>query len=164
MPWGHIGEWRYSSTIPGLGTRWRWVVSFTFQPLYLQGKSSSTYCTRGCVAPEPVWTLWSRAKFLSPARNWIPAIQLIAHFYIDWAVSAHRTNATHCTYLMMISIFMTMLHQVTHPGNRPHCHTNWGGGGGEEESTPSVNPSTKWRSISHHWRTEQKLALARFRA
>jgi hypothetical protein len=30
-----MGEWRYSSTILGLGTRWRWVVSFTLMPLYL---------------------------------------------------------------------------------------------------------------------------------
>jgi hypothetical protein len=31
--------WRYSSTILDLGTGWRWVVSFTTQPLYFQGKS-----------------------------------------------------------------------------------------------------------------------------
>jgi hypothetical protein len=34
MPWGHIREWRYSSTILDFGTRWRWVVSFTPRPLY----------------------------------------------------------------------------------------------------------------------------------
>jgi hypothetical protein len=33
MPWRHMGEWRYSSTILDLGTRWRWVVSFMPQPL-----------------------------------------------------------------------------------------------------------------------------------
>jgi hypothetical protein len=32
MPWRHMGEWRYSSTIRDLGTRW-WVVSF--MPLQL---------------------------------------------------------------------------------------------------------------------------------
>jgi hypothetical protein len=37
MPWRHIGEWRYSSTIPELGTRWRWVVSYTPPPLYTRG-------------------------------------------------------------------------------------------------------------------------------
>jgi hypothetical protein len=31
------GGWRYSSTILGLGTRWRWVVSFTLWPLYSRG-------------------------------------------------------------------------------------------------------------------------------
>jgi hypothetical protein len=37
MPWRHSGEWRYSSTILDLGTRWRWVVSLTLQPLYPPG-------------------------------------------------------------------------------------------------------------------------------
>jgi hypothetical protein len=31
-------EWRYSSTILDLGTRWRWMVSFTPRLLYPQGK------------------------------------------------------------------------------------------------------------------------------
>jgi hypothetical protein len=41
MQWRCMGEWRYSSTILDLGTRWRWVVSFTTQPLclwYLLGR------------------------------------------------------------------------------------------------------------------------------
>jgi hypothetical protein len=33
-----IVEWRYSSISLNLGTRWRWVVSFTPLPLYPQGK------------------------------------------------------------------------------------------------------------------------------
>jgi hypothetical protein len=37
---GVLGLWRYSSTHYDLGTRWRWVVSFTPRPLYHQGKSS----------------------------------------------------------------------------------------------------------------------------
>jgi hypothetical protein len=34
-----MGEWRHSSTFLHLGTRWRWVVSFTPLPLYPWGKS-----------------------------------------------------------------------------------------------------------------------------
>jgi hypothetical protein len=37
MPRRHMEEWRYSSTILGFGTGWRWVVSFTPRPLYPQG-------------------------------------------------------------------------------------------------------------------------------
>jgi hypothetical protein len=40
MPWKHMGEWRYSSTILDLGTRGRWVVNFTPLPLYLRGRRS----------------------------------------------------------------------------------------------------------------------------
>jgi hypothetical protein len=32
------GEWRYSSTILDLDSRWMWVVSFTLRPLYFRGK------------------------------------------------------------------------------------------------------------------------------
>jgi hypothetical protein len=39
MQWRHTGEWGYSSTILDLGTRWRWLVSFTLLPLYPRGKS-----------------------------------------------------------------------------------------------------------------------------
>jgi hypothetical protein len=35
----HRYVWRYSSTILNLETRWRWVISFTSQPLFLRGKS-----------------------------------------------------------------------------------------------------------------------------
>jgi hypothetical protein len=35
-----MGEWRYSSTILGLGARWRWVVSFRPLRLYHRGKRS----------------------------------------------------------------------------------------------------------------------------
>jgi hypothetical protein len=31
--WRYLDEWRYSSTVLNLGTRWRWVVSFTTLPL-----------------------------------------------------------------------------------------------------------------------------------
>jgi hypothetical protein len=34
MLWRHMGEWRYSSTILDLSTRWWWVVSFTPRSLY----------------------------------------------------------------------------------------------------------------------------------
>jgi hypothetical protein len=37
--WRRTGEWRYSSTIFNLDTRWRWVVSFTLLLLYRLGKS-----------------------------------------------------------------------------------------------------------------------------
>jgi hypothetical protein len=33
IPWRHVGDWTYSSILD-LGTRWRWVVSFTNWPVY----------------------------------------------------------------------------------------------------------------------------------
>jgi hypothetical protein len=56
-----MGEWRYSSILD-LGTRWRWVISFTPRPFYPRGKSRRYPLGR---PPEPAWPLWSREN-LSP--------------------------------------------------------------------------------------------------
>jgi len=48
--------WRIGGVAPlilYLGTKWRWVVSFTPRPLYPPGKSS-----------EPFWTRWWRKNVL----------------------------------------------------------------------------------------------------
>jgi len=45
-------EWRYSSTHSYLGTRWRWVVSFTPRPLYPQGKSPRYALDRRLGGPQ----------------------------------------------------------------------------------------------------------------
>jgi hypothetical protein len=75
-----MGEWRYSSTIPDLGTRWRKLVIFTPQPLYSRGNNSlGAYWIGVWVAPQPVWTLWNREKISYPAVNRTPAAQLIAY-------------------------------------------------------------------------------------
>jgi hypothetical protein len=43
-------------------------------------------------APEPVWTLRSGEKSLAPAGNQIPAVQLVACRYTDWAIPALLTG------------------------------------------------------------------------
>jgi hypothetical protein len=48
-----MGEWRYSSTILDLGTRWRCVVSFTLRILYTRGKEAPvTNWIGGWVGPR----------------------------------------------------------------------------------------------------------------
>jgi hypothetical protein len=47
-----VGEWRYSSTILDLGTRWRYVVSFTPRPLYPREITPGTHWTEGWVGPR----------------------------------------------------------------------------------------------------------------
>jgi hypothetical protein len=42
-----------------------------------------THWLRGWVAPEPVWTLWSREKSVFPAENRTLAIQPVARHYTD---------------------------------------------------------------------------------
>jgi hypothetical protein len=47
-----MGEWRHSYTILDLGTRWRWVVSFTRRPLYPRGKSPRYSLDRRLGGPQ----------------------------------------------------------------------------------------------------------------
>jgi hypothetical protein len=76
-----MGEWRYSSTILHLGTRWRWMVRFTPRPLYPWRKSSGCPFDRRMAGPQ------SRSgqcgvKSLNPARNRNPAVQPVACRYL----------------------------------------------------------------------------------
>jgi hypothetical protein len=74
-----MAEWRNSSTILGLGTRWRWVVSFTSHPgRFTPGENAP------CTQWIRVWTLWSRRKSLARAGESKPGRP--ARHYIDWAM------------------------------------------------------------------------------
>jgi hypothetical protein len=46
-----MGEWRYSSTFLDLGTRWRWLVSFTLRLLYPGERARGTHWIGGWVGP-----------------------------------------------------------------------------------------------------------------
>jgi hypothetical protein len=87
-----MGEWRYSSTILDLGTRWRWVVSFTPRPLYprlpLDGNLGGPLNRCGSYGEE---------RNLAPAGNWTPAVQTVARRYTDWVISAPHLCT--CTYI-----------------------------------------------------------------
>jgi hypothetical protein len=82
IPWRRMGEWRYSSTILDLDTRWSWVVSFTPRPLYPEEKAHSTYWIRGVVGPKTIWTLW-RGEKSCPCRESNPSRPV--RRYTDWA-------------------------------------------------------------------------------
>jgi hypothetical protein len=65
-------EWRYSSTIPDLGTRWS---GKHHDPAALPAVPIGWEAGWD---PEPVWTLWRKEKSLPPAGNQTPAVQLVA--------------------------------------------------------------------------------------
>jgi hypothetical protein len=77
MAWRHMGKWRYSSTILDLGTRWRWVFSFTPLPLYPWGKSPGTHWIGGWVGPrrEKSCIAGNRTRVVQPVA--IPTLVLI---------------------------------------------------------------------------------------
>jgi hypothetical protein len=64
-----LGSGGVSSFIINLGTRWRWVDSFTPRSLYSQGKTPRYPLFRRMEwAPEPVWSRWQgiELRFSSP--------------------------------------------------------------------------------------------------
>jgi hypothetical protein len=60
-----IQQWMCGTTHSYISTRWRWAVSFTFQPLYDLGRSLSTHLQEAGWAPHPVWMFWG-GKSLFP--------------------------------------------------------------------------------------------------
>jgi hypothetical protein len=72
-----MGEWSYSSTILDLGSRWRWVVSFTPRPIYLRGNSFQYSLNRRILGPRSAMDAVEKIKSLAPVGNRTLAVQPI---------------------------------------------------------------------------------------
>jgi hypothetical protein len=72
MPCKHMGEWKYSSTFLDLGTRWRWVVSYTPLPLYprypLDRRLDGPQSPSGCCGERKILHCWESNQG-RPARR-----------------------------------------------------------------------------------------------
>jgi hypothetical protein len=88
MPWRHVREWRYSSTILDLCTRWRWVVSFTLRPLYILGNNLWCPLDRRLCGPQSRSGRCAEENSLAPTWNWTQTLQPVARLYTDWAIPA----------------------------------------------------------------------------
>jgi hypothetical protein len=109
------GEWRYSSTILELSTRWRWVCSFTPRQIYT--------CRKGCLypldrrVPKPDWTLWRAEKSLVLAGNQTSAsLQPVACHYTDWAFALN---------FYMLFRFMSYFKELTSLMWEDHRTVSW---------------------------------------
>jgi hypothetical protein len=86
MPWRHMGEWRYSSTILHLDNRWRWVVSFTLLLLYTRVPSPRYPLDMRLGGTQNRSGRCGEEKTLTPTENRAPAVQPLARRFVDWAI------------------------------------------------------------------------------
>jgi hypothetical protein len=84
-PWRHMVEWRYSSTILDLGTKWGYVVSFSPRPLYRGGKALWYVLSRRLGEPQSQSGRCGQKKNF-PVGNRTVAVQPAARRYADWAI------------------------------------------------------------------------------
>jgi hypothetical protein len=81
-----------------LGTRWRWVVSFTPRPLYPRERTPVTHWIGGWASPRTVLDAVVKRKIPSSRRESnprTPIVQPVAQRYTDWA----STDLCVCVYI-----------------------------------------------------------------
>jgi hypothetical protein len=76
-----MGEWRYSSTIFDLGTRWSSVVSFVPRPLFQRGNSHRYPLDGRLGGPQSRSGCCGTEKNLTFSGNRTPAVQALARRY-----------------------------------------------------------------------------------
>jgi hypothetical protein len=69
-----------------LGTRWRWVVSFTPRQVYPGKKPPVPTGQEAGWAPEPFLTLRGSERSLAPGGNWTQGVRPVARRYTNWAI------------------------------------------------------------------------------
>jgi hypothetical protein len=110
MPWRRIGEWRHRSTIHNLGTRCRWMVSFTPRPLYSLRRENPRYPLKrrlgGDIMEKRNLPLQGiELRFLgSPARNLvtIPTELFRLHPWIELIIIIHGLVLLLCLWCPLI--------------------------------------------------------------
>jgi hypothetical protein len=86
--WGSEG---IALRILDLGTKWKFVVSFTPRPLYPQGRSPRYQFDRRLGGPRAVLDAAVKRKIPSHRRESnprIPIVQPVSQRYTDWAITA----------------------------------------------------------------------------
>jgi hypothetical protein len=63
--------------IHDLGTRWRWVVSFTPRPLYLRERGPGTHWIGGWVGPRAILDAVVKRKIPTPRRESNPKTPIV---------------------------------------------------------------------------------------
>jgi hypothetical protein len=140
-PWRRKGEWRYSSTILYLGSRWRWVVIFMPQTLYPQGECPGIHCIGGRVGPTAGLNE-ERKKTIVFADNRTPdssVAEPVACRYTDLTISK--------------AVSIECLHKLKHKNKVVlFSITSWNSGESTYSSTHSSFQHSRLGSFTHEER------------
>jgi hypothetical protein len=104
-------EWRYRPTILDLGTKWRWVVSFTLLPVYPGDRASNTHWIVGWVGPRAGLDAVEKRKNSCPCRE--SNLGRPAHSRSLYLLSYTSTDSYMCMTWCLIE------HRDAFPLNKP---------------------------------------------
>jgi hypothetical protein len=82
-PWRRMREWRYSSTILDLDTRWMWVVSFTPRSFCPEDRPSGTQWISGWAGPTAGLDVVTKRNFFSVWNRTLP-FEPVVRRYTNW--------------------------------------------------------------------------------
>jgi hypothetical protein len=105
-------EWRYRFIILNLGTRWRWVVSFTPRPLYSR-RSPLYLLDRSLGGPKSRPQRCAEKKNLASAGNRTPAVQPVSRRYTDWATPVLYSCSVLLFSLAVRDCFSALFNRLT---------------------------------------------------
>jgi hypothetical protein len=139
--WGSGG---IAPLILDLGTRWRFVVSFTPRPLYSQGKSPWYPLDRRLGGPQSRSGRGGEDKIPSPCRKSnprTPIVQPLGQRYTDWAITVLNLCASPNIIRVIISRSMRWAGHVARTREGHACSTFVGKPSGKR---PLGRPRRSW--------------------
>jgi hypothetical protein len=104
-----MGEWRHtrSSIILGLGTRWKWVISFTSRQFLPRERAPSTHWRLG--EPRRRSGCCGKETNLASVGTRTPAVQPVARRYTDWAIPTPVCVIVHkCDIFFKLACFSSL--------------------------------------------------------
>jgi hypothetical protein len=112
MPWRRMGEWRYSSTIADLSTRWRWVASLTARLLYPWGNRFRYPLDRRLGGPQSRSGRCGEEKILPCLESrkeklTVPIFSCGFHSYsLHWCTIIHYSHWRYFEIMISVNVHM----------------------------------------------------------
>jgi hypothetical protein len=97
-----MGQWKFSSTFPGLSPRWRWVVSFTLLPFFPQRKNPHHPLDRKLVGPKG--RSGRCGEFSCSCQESNPSFLVVQRVAVTIPTELSRLSCTYKTYVKLVTL------------------------------------------------------------